>query len=68
MDDAVRRAPCSRCSSASTSKGYIYRDNRIVNWCPSCASAISDLEVRYEHAADTLYEVRYPIKGAHRVR
>ena len=44
-------------------KGYIYRDNRIVNWCPSCASAISDLEVRYEHAADTLYEVRYPVKG-----
>jgi valyl-tRNA synthetase len=45
-------------------KGYIYRDNRIVNWCPSCASAISDLEVRYEHAADALYEVRYPIKGS----
>ena len=35
-----------------------------VNWCPTCASTISDLEVRYEHAADTLFEVRYPIKGA----
>src|SRR3954452_3834253 len=45
-------------------KGYIYRDNRIVNWCPSCASAISDLEVRYEHAADALYQVRYPVKGS----
>jgi valyl-tRNA synthetase len=45
-------------------KGLIYRDNRIVNWCPSCGSAISDLEVRYEHAADALYEVRYPIKGS----
>ncbi len=44
-------------------KGYIYRDNRIVNWCPGCGSTISDLEVRYEHAADALYEVRYPIKG-----
>ena len=41
-------------------KGWIYRDNRIVNWCPGCGSTISDLEVRYEHAADTLYEVRYP--------
>src|SRR5205823_5685732 len=45
-------------------KGYIFRGNRIVNWCPSCGSAISDLEVRYEHAADTLYEVRYAIAGS----
>ena len=26
-------------------KGYIYRDNRLINWCPTCASTISDLEV-----------------------
>ena len=44
-------------------KGYIYRDNRLINWCPTCASTISDLEVRYEHAVDTLFEVRYRIKG-----
>jgi valyl-tRNA synthetase len=44
-------------------KGLIYRDNRIVNWCPGCASTVSDLEVRYEHAHDTLYEVRYRIEG-----
>jgi valyl-tRNA synthetase len=43
-------------------KGYIYRDNRLINWCPTCASTISDLEVRYEHAVDTLFEVRYRIK------
>ena len=29
-------------------KGLIYRDNRIVNWCPGCGSTISDLEVRHE--------------------
>jgi valyl-tRNA synthetase len=45
-------------------KRLIYRDNRIVNWCPGCGSTVSDLEVRYEHAADALYEVRYPIKGS----
>jgi valyl-tRNA synthetase len=45
-------------------KGYIYRDNRLINWCPSCASTISDLEVRYEHAVDTLFEVRYRIKDS----
>jgi len=44
-------------------KGWIYRDNRLINWCPTCASTISDLEVRYEHAVDTLFEVRYRIKG-----
>jgi valyl-tRNA synthetase len=43
-------------------KGWIYRDNRMINWCPTCASTISDLEVRYEHAVDTLFEVRYRIK------
>jgi valyl-tRNA synthetase len=44
-------------------KGWIYRDNRLINWCPTCASTISDLEVRYEHAVDTLFQVRYRIKG-----
>ena len=44
-------------------KGLIYRDNRIVNWCPGCGSTVSDLEVRHERAADALYEVRYPITG-----
>ena len=45
-------------------KGLIYRDNRIVNWCPGCGSTVSDLEVRHERAADALYEVRYPITGS----
>jgi valyl-tRNA synthetase len=44
-------------------KGAIYRDNRLINWCPTCASTISDLEVRHEHAHDTLFHVRYRIKG-----
>jgi valyl-tRNA synthetase len=44
-------------------KGIIYRDNRIVNWCPGCESTVSDLEVRHEHAADTLYNVRYVVPG-----
>ncbi|HEY3765477.1 MAG TPA: valine--tRNA ligase [Gaiellales bacterium] len=45
-------------------KGWIYRDNRMINWCTTCASTISDLEVRYEHAVDTLFEVRYRIKDS----
>ena len=42
-------------------RGLLYRDNRIVNWCPRCASAISDLEVNHLDENDTLYTIRYPL-------
>ena len=42
-------------------RGWIYRDNRTVNWCPRCATAISDLEVVHEDVADVLSYVRYPL-------
>ena len=41
--------------------GYLYRANRIVNWCPRCASAVSDLEVNHLETDDTLYTIRYPL-------
>ena len=40
--------------------GWIYRANRIVNWCPHHRTAISDLEVEHVEMDDTLYHVRYP--------
>ncbi len=43
-------------------EGLIYRGNRLVNWCPRCASAISDLEVEYEEELGTLYTFKYPLK------
>jgi valyl-tRNA synthetase len=42
-------------------KGYLYRANRIVNWCPVCESAISDLEVNHIDEDDTLSWIRYPL-------
>jgi valyl-tRNA synthetase len=42
-------------------KGYIFRANRIVNWCTRCASAISDLEVDHHEVRDTLYWIRYSL-------
>src|ERR687897_224513 len=42
-------------------KGLIYRANRIVNWCPRCSSAISDLEVNHVDVNDTLTWIRYPL-------
>jgi valyl-tRNA synthetase len=41
-------------------RGWIYRDNRIVNWCPFHQTAISDLEVEHVDMEDTLYTIRYP--------
>ena len=40
-------------------KGLIYRGNYIVNWCPRCKSAISDLEVDHQEEEGRLYYVRY---------
>ena len=42
-------------------KGLIYRGKYIVNWCPRCATAISDLEVEYEESQGNFYYVKYPI-------
>src|SRR5512140_200940 len=41
-------------------EGLIYRGKYIVNWCPRCGTAISDLEVVHEDVAGKLYEIRYP--------
>ena len=41
-------------------RGWIYRANRIVNWCPFHQTAISDLEVQHRDMDDTLTFVRYP--------
>jgi valyl-tRNA synthetase len=48
-------------------KGYIYRDNYMVNWDPGSHSAISDLEVENREVEDTLYSIEYPIEGSERV-
>jgi valyl-tRNA synthetase len=42
-------------------RGFIYRANRIVNWCPRDLTALSDLEVEHEDADDTLSYIRYPL-------
>ncbi|MCL6453149.1 MAG: valine--tRNA ligase [Alicyclobacillus sp.] len=41
-------------------KGLIYRGNRIINWCPRCATALSDIEVEHVEVPAQLYHVRYP--------
>ncbi len=44
-------------------EGLIYRGEYIVNWCPRCQTALSDLEVIPKETAGKLYHIKYPIKG-----
>ena len=44
-------------------QGLIYRGAYIVNWCPRCQTAISDLEVIYDEHKGSLWEIRYPVHG-----
>jgi valyl-tRNA synthetase len=44
-------------------EGLIYRGKRLINWCPRCNTAISDLETIYEPVESKLYYIRYPLKG-----
>ena len=44
-------------------QGLIYRGAYIVNWCPRCQTAISDLEVVHEEQKGQIWEIRYPVLG-----
>jgi len=45
-------------------KGLIYRGDYIVNWCPRCQTALSDLEVEHEETEGSLWHIRYPVVGS----
>ena len=44
-------------------KGYIYKGNRIINWCPVCQTSISDAEVEHVEQAGHFWHIKYPIVG-----
>jgi valyl-tRNA synthetase len=66
LDEAYVRAVI-KVFVALHERGFIYRDNYIVNWDPGSRSAISDLEVENREVEDTLYYVDYPLEGSDRV-
>ncbi len=45
-------------------KGLIYRGNKIINWCPSCATALSDAEVEYTDQPGHFWHVRYKMSDS----
>jgi valyl-tRNA synthetase len=46
------------------SEGLIYRETRLVNWCPACLTVLSDLEVNHEDRQGHLWHIRYPVAGS----
>jgi len=44
-------------------KGWIYRGPRIINWCPRCSTAISDIEIRYIPHKTKLWYIKYEVKS-----
>jgi valyl-tRNA synthetase len=44
-------------------EGLIYRETRLVNWCPVCLTVLSDLEVNHEERVGQLWTIRYPVAG-----
>jgi valyl-tRNA synthetase len=47
-------------------KGLLYRGEYMVNWCPRCLTAISDLETVHEETAGHLWHIKYPVVGTDR--
>jgi len=47
-------------------RGLIYRGTYMVNWCPRCATALSDLETKHEDTQGNLWHIRYPVNGSSR--
>lgn len=44
-------------------QGLIYRDERMINWCPRCQTALSELEVEHKETKSKLWYIRYPLKS-----
>ena len=45
-------------------EGLIYRETRLVNWCPVCLTVLSDLEVLHEERQGHLWHIKYPVAGS----
>jgi valyl-tRNA synthetase len=63
MDDRMSRA-VREAFVRLYEEGLIYRGKYIVNWCPRCITAVSDLEVVHEDTPGKIWEIRYPVVGS----
>ena len=58
MDENLTRA-VKRVFTSLYNKGLIYKGERMINWCPTCMTSISDVEVEYEEEAGHLWHISY---------
>ncbi|QPJ63903.1 MAG: valine--tRNA ligase [Candidatus Nitrohelix vancouverensis] len=63
MDDGLSKA-VREVFVSLYEEGLIYKGDYIINWCPRCHTALSDLEVEHQEKLGALYEIRYPVKGS----
>ncbi len=61
MDETYVRA-IKRAFVTLFNEGYIYRGNRVTNWCPRCQTSLSDLEVEHKDTKGHLYHIKYLLK------
>jgi valyl-tRNA synthetase len=60
MDEGCNRA-VTKVFVKMHEKGWIYKGNRIVNWCPKCQTSISDAEVEYQEQKSHFWHIKYPL-------
>ena len=63
MDEGLSRA-VKRHFVQLYNEGLIYRGKRIINWCPRCQTALSDIEVEHENKNGSLWHIKYPVEGS----
>ncbi len=67
MDDGLSKA-VSEVFVTLYEEGLIYRGERLINWCPRCHTALSDIEVEHEDEKGKLYHIAYPLSHDHTIR
>ncbi|MFA5103583.1 MAG: valine--tRNA ligase [Candidatus Margulisiibacteriota bacterium] len=63
MDEGLSRA-VRKAFVSLYKEGLIYKGKRMVNWCPRCTTAISDIEVEHESKKGSLWHIKYKIDGS----
>jgi len=62
MDEGLSKA-VRKAFVALYMEGLIYRGKRIINWCPRCMTALSDIESEHKAGKGSLWHIKYPIDG-----
>ena len=64
--DEVRAGSVFEAFRTLWEKGLLYRDERMINWCTRCETALSDIEVEYEEEKSKLWHIHYPLEDGAR--